>query len=118
LSHNVREKYYDMRRHWASAEFIRWTIPLQSRLRGHATWKIPCDLPRIRATGRRRDPAARFDKRFDLRNPQRVKELDVLAELKARRRTVACEDSLIAATALHFNLSRSAATGSPICLRS
>jgi len=92
--------------------------PLQSRLRGHATWKIPCDLPRIRATGRRRDPAARFDKRFDLRNPQRVKELDVLAELKARRRTVACEDSLIAATALHFNLSRSAATGSPICLRS
>ncbi len=27
----------------------------------------------------------------------------MLAELKARRRTVACEDSLIAATALHFN---------------
>jgi toxin FitB len=27
----------------------------------------------------------------------------LLAELKARNRTVACEDSLIAATALHFN---------------
>ena len=28
----------------------------------------------------------------------------LLADLKSRNRTIACEDSLIAATALHFNL--------------
>ena len=32
-----------------------------------------------------------------------VRWKQLLAELKARNRTVACEDSLIAATALHFN---------------
>lgn len=32
-----------------------------------------------------------------------VRWKQLLAELKAKKRTVACEDSLIAATALHFN---------------